>query len=467
MKLLDYFSLKKNRNIYFSIFYFFIFLSVVNLLTYISSTNINFPIQDEWGYIQRLNDYKQNSLSLFDYLFNKYQIYYIPGLFAFFAIFFKLFNLDFYVIQIIGILLLVLSGILVGYYFMKSTSSKRPESFFFFISLFLLVTSLNFWATINQSIESVIEPLVVIFTFLSTYFLIESLKSKSNGNLKILVSLFFYLLSISFYSTYIFLWMIVMLIFFWAHRHLIDLNFLLQKKMIILIIISLFVPMFYLGKSPPHQLNHIKDIALDYNFFIQFIYLLTNALINQNGIIDKTYNLLRFFSSLIFLIFIFYIYYNFFTITKRKKLNFLFPISLLSIGLITGLEIALLNNELNFGSTPRYSIHMIFILIGVIFYLGNDNRLPHSLKSLFLLFLLFNSLASQVGIRSHISNFNSSFREYKNFMCNVKGPMDYHNKPDLIGKGVVDSVYPSILFLNETKNPSFIESCNLNDAIKS
>lgn len=116
----------------------------------------DFPFQDEWGYLARLQQEPQTGFG--HYLFDPYHGYYGPVLFLFWYLAYAWTHLDIEAIRYAGACLSMLSALLLVVLLYRRTSlGGRPLSLVLGYAVFL-VCSLNHYMAYYQSIEALIQP---------------------------------------------------------------------------------------------------------------------------------------------------------------------------------------------------------------------------------------------------------------------------------------------------------------------
>jgi len=128
------------------------------LIAYQSMIGVDFPHQDEWGYVDRLA--RSESVGLVHYLFDVYQVYFMPGTLAIWYLFYHYLDLDIMAIRYSGAVISPVVGLFISSIMIKGKSRHNLLDLGLVTLAPFVICSLNLWATYNQSIESVIEPLL-------------------------------------------------------------------------------------------------------------------------------------------------------------------------------------------------------------------------------------------------------------------------------------------------------------------
>ncbi|HLW74388.1 MAG TPA: hypothetical protein VKT74_04905 [Gammaproteobacteria bacterium] len=116
----------------------------------------DFPFQDEWGFVARLQQLPQ--LGVLHFLFDRYHTYYLPVLLSFWYLSYTLTHLDIEALRYTGAL--VSGGVallLVGMLYRKAPRLDKPVWLLLLFAPFV-VCSLNHYMVYYQSIESVVQP---------------------------------------------------------------------------------------------------------------------------------------------------------------------------------------------------------------------------------------------------------------------------------------------------------------------
>jgi len=142
-------------------------LNFLMLLYYQHYLAGDFPFQDEWGYVHRLQELQNTGF--FRYLFDRYQTYYMPVFLFVWYLFYALAHLDFMVIRYTGAVISLLVSLLLCVMLYRKKPQPSPLTWLVILCGPFIVCSYVHWASYNQSIESVTEFLLFGFVLASCW----------------------------------------------------------------------------------------------------------------------------------------------------------------------------------------------------------------------------------------------------------------------------------------------------------
>lgn len=143
---------------------------VINLLMLLGYQHYlagDFPFQDEWGYVDRLRHLPETGF--LHYLFDRYQTYFIPTFLLIWYLFYVFVHLDFMVIRYTGGVVTVLVALLLCVMLYRRTTRLTPSGVICILIAPFIICCFSHWASYNQAIESVIEPLLFGLVLLATW----------------------------------------------------------------------------------------------------------------------------------------------------------------------------------------------------------------------------------------------------------------------------------------------------------
>jgi len=116
----------------------------------------DFPFQDEWGYVARLQQLPQTGLA--HYLFDPYHAYYGPVLFLFWYLAYAWTHLDIEAIRYAGACMSMLAALLLVVLLYRRTSPQGRPLLLVLVYAVFAVCSLNHYMVDYQSIEALVQP---------------------------------------------------------------------------------------------------------------------------------------------------------------------------------------------------------------------------------------------------------------------------------------------------------------------
>lgn len=134
----------------------FIALNLAVLLWYQHALHGDFPFEDEWGYVDRLQ--RLPSMGFWHYVFDRHIGYHLPVLMFFWYLFYVFTHLNIESIRYTGAVILSLDAVLLCVMLRRHLPKMSPLAWLVILYAPFAVCSLNHWATYDQSIESVIQP---------------------------------------------------------------------------------------------------------------------------------------------------------------------------------------------------------------------------------------------------------------------------------------------------------------------
>ena len=440
--------------------------SLVNfliLIIYQSKIGGDFPFQDEWGYVDRLIHLHQTGF--FHYLFDHYQTYYQPGLFAIWYFFYKFFHLSIMAMRYTG------AGISAIVAMLICVLAIRKKERFYFSELILVALipfvfcSLNHFATYNQSIESIIEPLLFGFIFLSCWAGQETINS--NVWKKLLwsgVIVLLALLGLSMYAPALAIILAVVIV-----------RVLLLRKGDITTLglgfLGLAIGLVY--SSLGGGLNHIHQLmesSLE-NDLIEWIILFGNAVIaigdhkvlmhmgNPSGL--SVHQISAFMGGMVIVstLIILMVQTIFSQVNDRMKYFIPFALSLYTFGV--SFEIVLRYNDPNFGEAPRYAIHMVGGPIAILVWgiLASESLKKIKLVILSIFFIFLGTASVFISVSEKISYVKHSFNMIRTELERINNPItDQQQKNIFVGSALKNLVFPDLQFLRENRLALFYNS---------
>lgn len=355
-----------------------IFSSVINfliLIKYQLDMGGTFPYEDEWGYVNRLSQI--HSMGFYQFLFNKYQIYFVPGLFFIWYLFYHFFDLSIMAIRKVGAVTSAISSLLICAVILKQKSFFSPWELFLVALIPFVFCSLNYWATYNQSIEAMIEPFLLGCVILAIWAGQQSLIMYSNLKKTLFWSglvIIFTLLSMSMYAPGLSILLAIAITRMLFLRKVDGTSLALGG-----VGLSIGVAYSFLGGGLAEHHIHFFQIFSG-KFLEEWILLFGNSLITighphspifyvfgfpityyERVVVDFIFGFIVFsciFTSMLYAIFV--------QMLNRIRYFVPFALSLYTIGV--SIEIALTHHSPRFGEAPRYAILMVGAPIAVVLW---------------------------------------------------------------------------------------------------
>lgn len=116
----------------------------------------DFPFQDEWGYVARLQQLPQSGFA--HYLFDPYHGYYGPVLFLFWYLAYAWTHLDIEAIRYAGACMSMLAALLLTVLLYRRASLQGRPLLLLLVYAVFAVCSLNHYMVYYQSIEALVQP---------------------------------------------------------------------------------------------------------------------------------------------------------------------------------------------------------------------------------------------------------------------------------------------------------------------
>lgn len=427
------------------------------LMIYQIKVGGDFPYQDEWGYVDRLIHLQ--SMGMSHYLFDRYQVYFIPGIFAIWYFFYHFFDLSIMAIRYAGA---AVSAIIA--FFICVTVIKHKEQFnmweLVLIGLIPFVfCSLNHWATYNQSIESVIEPFLfgcVLFAFWAG----QHTMNDEDGDWKIMIwsilVVIASVLAVTMYAPGLSALLAVAITRIFLLRRI-------DKTTIMFGLLGFGGGLAYLllgggaGHHIPLATVHIGKVIEEW------IFLFSNALITIGHktspvvffgvpIIYGVRLILDFIIGFIIIAtMIISMAYVFFVLPHDRMKYFIpFALSLYTFGV--SLEIVWAYHSPHFGEAPRYAILMVGGPISALIW-GVLLLRVYSLQKLILIaqsIIAISVFSTLVFMWTQISYVYNSFEGIRTELLKINAPITKEQeKIIVVNDPLKDLVYPDLLFLRK------------------
>lgn len=442
--------------------FFSALLNFLILITYQMRMGGNFPYEDEWGYVDRL--IHLDTMGFFQFLFHRYQIYFVPGLFAIWYFFYKFFHLSIMVIRITGAATSAIFSFLICLVIIKSKIYLNKWDVFLIGSIPFVFCSLNYWASYNQSIESIIQPFLAgcaFFSCWSGYKMMED-QGKSEAVLWSIAVVIFTFMALSMYAPALSILLAIA----------ITRSLFLRKIDLMTILLGLGGLLVGLGYSYMgggaygHHILFIKGTTE--KFLEEWILLFGNALITVGHKhspifhvlgIPITYGIRLAFDflmgiALITTLIALMVRVIFLPYDDRIKYFIPFSLSLYTLGV--SLEIALAYHSPHFGESPRYAILMGGAPLSAILWgiylkqrgVGSVGKWTQG----FVLMCVFSTLFFVEKKMPQLNNFNMIKMEINNLNYPITKDQQKIMK---INDPLKDMVLPDIQFLKKNHLANF------------
>jgi uncharacterized membrane protein len=135
----------------------------------------DFPFQDEWGYVDRLRHLPETGF--FYFLFDRYQTFYMPVYMFIWYLFYALAHLNIMVIRYTGAAVSALVSVVLCLMLYRRARQASWLTLLVILCGPFIVCSYNHWASYNQSIESVTEPLLFGLVLITAWIAEKTLPS--------------------------------------------------------------------------------------------------------------------------------------------------------------------------------------------------------------------------------------------------------------------------------------------------
>lgn len=429
------------------------FINILILLHYQFKTGGDFPFQDEWGYVERLTHLHQ--VGFLHYLFDHYQVYYIPGLFFIWYIFFKFFHLSIMAIRYTGVATSAIASLVICILVLRQKKQFRFFELVLLGAIPFVFCSLNHFATYNQSIESIIEPLLFFFIILACWagqkMMGEELNSKWPWVGAIVLFAYF---GLSMYAP-----ALSILIAIAIARGL------LLKKIDMPTLVLGFLGFAsglvysFLGKGTV-GIGLLK-VSLT-KIISEWIMLFGNSIIaigDHKTLIhlgnSEEFNAHQIFAftggAIIIVILILSMVQTIFAPAKEGVRYFVpFALALYTFGV--SLEIALKFNDPNFGEVPRYAIHMLGGPIAILVWGILVSQRLQKIMTLGILYIFFGTIFIFFSVEANLPYFRFSFETIRTELKNIRGPITAsQQKKIFVNPPLMDFVYPDLQFMRANR----------------
>lgn len=435
-------------------------INFVVLIRYQSSIGGDFPFQDEWGYVDRLINLHQTGF--FHYLFDRYQVYYQPGLFVIWYFFYKFFHLSIMAMRYTGagisaIIAFGICSIAIG----QKEQLRRSELILIGLIPFVFC-SLNHFATYNQSIESIIEPLLFGFIFLSCWAGKKTMECNAGQTwIWFGAIIIFVLMGLSMYAPAL---SILLAIAIARGVLLREVDFTTFGLGLLGLAGGLAYSIFGGGTGHFHALMN-SSIEKD---LIEWVILFGNAVvaIGSNTILIHSgawgeysaHQIAALVGGLIIIsaLIIIMVRAVFAPDNDRKKYFIPFVLSLYTFGV--SLEITLIYNDPNFGEVPRYAIHMVggpiaILVWGILDSIGLKKIIFVNLANFFI-FVGTASVLTSVSAKTPF--IFHSFNEIREELDEISAPISARQQKSIfVGNALRGFVFPDLQFLRKNKLAMF------------
>lgn len=135
-----------------------VLINLAMLVWYQHYLAVDFPVQDEIGYINRLHHLPQTGF--LHYLFDPYSDYFIPAQFFIWYDFYTFAHLNIMVVRYTGAVINALASLLLCVMLYRKATSVNWLTLLVIVCAPFMICSYNNWASYGQSIEAVVEPLM-------------------------------------------------------------------------------------------------------------------------------------------------------------------------------------------------------------------------------------------------------------------------------------------------------------------
>jgi hypothetical protein len=425
-------------------------LNFMMLLYYQHYLAGDFPIQDEWGYVHRLQEIPNTGL--IGYLFDRYQNYYMPVFFLVWYLFYALAHLDFMVIRYTGAVISALVSLLLCVMLYRIKSKSNLTVLLVILCGPFIVCSYTHWATYNQSIESVTEFLLFGIVLASCWAAEGTLRPPT-ADLWAVLCVIGGLLASGVYAPGLSLLPAVV-----AARFVIRPR--IDWPLIVMAVPAVVVPVLYAtaGVAATHAHGHgfvLPGLSLGnlLKFFEDWVGLAGNALFIP--VLDSTRNVTRALGAMIIIVQAVGIIHVL-RLPIERRARFLVPLILTVYSTLVFIEIIAARFHVpDVEFTPRYSIHMIGGPVSVLFWivtLYESIHWHHWLKAGAVAFVMAGIgtgvvLAEAEGIMFMPYARNSFMKVRVNILALKNEPNATQLREMLIGKPLQAFVYPGKLYL--------------------
>lgn len=135
-----------------------VLFNLAMLVAYQHYLAADFPFQDEIGYVNRLQHLPETGL--FHYVFDPYWHYYIPTQLYIWYQFYALTHLNIMTVRYTGATISALASLLLCVMLYRKAFTLNVQTLLAILCCPFIICSYNHWASYDQSIESVVEPLL-------------------------------------------------------------------------------------------------------------------------------------------------------------------------------------------------------------------------------------------------------------------------------------------------------------------
>lgn len=139
-----------------------VLFNLAMLLAYQYNLAADFPFQDEIGYLNRLVHVRETGL--FHYLFDPYWHYYMPTQLGIWYQFYSLAHLNIMAVRYTGAVISALASLLLCVMLYRKSAKINALTLLVILCGPFMICSYNHWASLDQSIEAVVEPLLFALT---------------------------------------------------------------------------------------------------------------------------------------------------------------------------------------------------------------------------------------------------------------------------------------------------------------
>lgn len=436
-----------------------ILLSLLNfliLIKYQIKMGGDFPYEDEWGYVDRLSHI--HSIGFFHFLFDKYQTYFVPGLFFIWYLFYHFFDLSIMAIRKLGAATSAASALLICAIVLRQKKNFNLWELFLLGVIPFVFCSLNYWATYNQSIESITEPLLLGFVLLACLSAQQSLLIDSTLKTALLwsvVAVAFSFLAISLYAPGLSILLSISITRAALLRRIDGVTLALGGLGLAVVVLYSFLS----GEMGVEHHIHFGTVGL-VKLLEEWILLFGNSLITighpHSPIfyvlgIPVTYNervAIDFIFGLIVVLGIFTSMINAFFAPSLSRIRYFVPFSLSVYSIGVSLEIAFAYHSPRFGEAPRYAILLAGAPIALILWgilsqkrltlLGElTNRVPQAvvyfctISTLIFMEVTMPQAKNFQAIRSVLRQIDSPITREQQKILKVNDPLRNMVYPDI------------------------------------
>jgi len=439
-----------------------VLLNFLALSTYQHYIAGDFPFQDEIGYVYRLFQLRDNGFD--QYLFTAYGHYYMPTQLFIWYLFYKLTHLNIMAIRYTGAAVSALTALLFCTMLYRRAAARNWLTFSAIAVVPFVICSYNHWATYNQSIESVIEPLVLCLVLTLASFAqktILAFSDRTNPGIPLVWTAGFvvlWLIAAGAGPTPIILPVAMLVAYILLERKV-------NVGLFLFGVFAVAAPAVYVIKGQGlHQEMAASPSALGNglvgNSIEASVALVGNSLYSPHDVAGEKLTLI--FGSLIILPLITYVVYAL-RLPREQRSPFFLPLTLTLFSAFVLVEIlgARINSP-NVGFTPRYSIVALTAVLSLIAWVVtavNRSAWRALLGGCSLVVIAVAVAVADAQTVHALPLMKAALARDRETFVSLRGePNPQQQRIMFINAPLLDDVYPDLLFLQQERLAMYAEA---------